>query len=102
MSVSYISRMDLTREDVAAKQAEHQDLENQKLRTEVNRMKDEDDSFVIGYRQNLEREKADLQDQMKSGKGDKSALENRVAEIDASIKKLDDPKYSGTAIYLNT
>lgn len=81
---------------LAAKQAEHQDLENQKLRTEVNRMKDEDDSFVIGYRQNLEREKADLQDQMKSGKGDKSALENRVAEIDASIKKLDDPKYSGT------
>lgn len=81
---------------LAAKQAEHQDLENQKLRTEVNRMKDEDDSFVIGYRQNLEREKADLQDQLKSGKGDKSGVENRIAEIDASIKKLDDPKYSGT------
>lgn len=81
---------------LAAKQAEHQELENQKLRTEVNRMKDEDDSFVIGYRQNLEREKADLQDQLKFGKGDKSAVENRIAEIDTSIKKLDDPNYSGT------
>lgn len=59
---------------------------------ELSRENDADNAFVVTYRQSLERELADLKDQQKNG----ADVSGRIAEVEASIAKLDDPNYAGT------
>lgn len=81
----------------AEEQVKNMRLQNDLLEREVNKGKDADNSFVISYRETLEREKSDLQKQMSESHGTNAQeLQTRINDIDASLEKLKDPNYRAT------